>query len=258
VGRIVLPRVDSTMAEAARRAPELTGTTWIMAAEQTAARGRQGRPWAMPPGNFAATLVTWPELGPKPDPGPGTGPGTGAGAGGGPAQAALRSFVAALALYDAFIGLTGERAPFALKWPNDVLLNGGKVAGILLETAPGGALFVGVGVNLAAAPDAADLPEGALRPVSLSSELGVEVSPAAFLDALAPAVAFWEGRLVEEGFAPVREAWLARAARLGEPIRARTGHRELSGVFETVDEAGHLVLATGEGRMSVAAAEVFL
>ncbi|WP_255566637.1 biotin--[acetyl-CoA-carboxylase] ligase [Rhodovulum sp. 12E13] len=241
-GRIVLPRVDSTMAEAARRAPELTGTTWIMAAEQTAARGRQGRPWAMPPGNFAATLVLWPDTGP----------------GGGPAQVALRSFVAALALYDTFVALTGERAPFALKWPNDVLLDGGKVAGILLETAPGGALLVGVGVNLAAAPDAADLPAGALTPVSLSGELGVEVSPAAFLDALAPAFAVWEGRLVEEGFAPVREAWLARAARLGEPIRARTGQRELSGVFETVDEAGHLVLATGEGREAIAAAEVFL
>lgn len=242
MGRIVLPRVDSTMAEAARRAPELSGTTWIMAAEQTEGRGRQGRPWASAPGNFAATLAMWPDTA----------------ADGGPARAALRSFVAALALYDAMAGLTGQRRPFALKWPNDVLLNGGKVAGILLETAPGGALLVGVGVNLAAAPEPADLEPGALRPVALAAETGVEVSPAAFLDALAPAFAFWEGRLAEEGFAPVRAAWLDRAARLGEPIRARTGREELHGTFETVDESGHLVVATASGRRAVAAAEVFL
>jgi BirA family biotin operon repressor/biotin-[acetyl-CoA-carboxylase] ligase len=230
------------MAEAARRVPELSGTTWIMAAEQTAGRGRQGRAWAGRPGNLAATLVMWPDTD----------------AGGGPAQAALRSFVASLALYDAFAEVSDQRTPFALKWPNDVLLNGGKVAGILLETAPGGALLVGVGVNLAEAPDAADLEPGALRPVALAAELGVEVAPAAFLDALAPAFAVWEGRLVEEGFAPVREAWLARAARLGEPIRARIGREELHGTFETVDESGHLVLATEAGRRAVAAAEVFL
>jgi len=243
VGRIVVPRVDSTMAEAARRAPELTGTTWIMAGEQSAARGRQGRRWEMPRGNFAATLAMWPDLG----------------AGGGPASpanAALRSFVAALALYDAFAAVTGSSASLGLKWPNDVLLNGGKVAGILLETLPGGCLLVGVGVNLAAAPDAADLEEGAASPVSLVQETGADVAPATFLDALAPAFAVWEGRLATEGFAPVRAAWLARAARLGERIRARTGRETLEGIFEDIDEHGHLVLSTPGRRRAIAAAEV--
>jgi BirA family biotin operon repressor/biotin-[acetyl-CoA-carboxylase] ligase len=237
VGRVVLARVDSTMAEAARRAPEFTGPAWVMAAEQMAARGRRGRAWRMPPGNFAATLAMRP--------------------GGGPAEAALRSFVASLALHDALSGIAGRADPFTLKWPNDVLLNGGKLAGILLENTGTGVLLVGVGVNLAAAPDPADLEEGAVAPVSLAGETGVDVSPAAFLDALAPAFAQWEERLAARGFAPVREAWLARAARLGQPIRARTGTEDLRGTFETVDDHGHLVLATPGGRRSVAAAEVF-
>ena len=226
------------MAEAARRASEIAPPTWIMATRQSAARGRQGRVWAMPPGNFAATLVM--------------------AAGAEPAKAALRSFVAALALHDACAEVTGQPAAFALKWPNDVLLNGGKLAGILLETQSEGRLLVGIGVNLAQAPDPADLEAGALRPVALAPETGTAVSPAFFLDALAPAFAHWEGRLQAEGFAPLRAAWLARAARLGETIRVRTGRQDLIGTFETIDDAGHLVLGTDTGRHSIAAAEVFL
>ena len=110
VARHVLAEVDSTNSEAARLAPQLTQPTWIMAHRQTAARGRRGRAWISPEGNFAATLVMRP--------------------GGEPAAAALRSFVAALALADALALVVGPGAVIALKWPNDVLLNGGKVAGI--------------------------------------------------------------------------------------------------------------------------------
>ncbi len=241
-GRQVLAETDSTNAEAARQAPNLAGPTWILALRQSAGRGRRGRPWADPPGNFAATLVMRPAEA--------------------PALVALRSFVASLALFEALTAVTGRAEAFALKWPNDVLLNGGKVAGILLEGLGGAGgrmthLAIGIGVNLKSAPAPHELEEGALRPVSLLSEAGVAVTAEEFLDILAPAYARWESRFTTYGFAPVRDAWLARAARLGEAITARTGAESVTGIFETVDAAGNLVLSTPKGRRAIAAADVF-
>lgn len=240
-GRRVLARVDSTNAEAARRAATLAGPEWILALEQTAARGRRGRAWANPPGNFAATLAMRPSESSD--------------------RVALRSFVAALALYDALAAATGRVDGLALKWPNDVLLNGGKLAGILLESAgAGGGLShfaIGIGVNLVAAPGMAEVEPGAARPASLLSETGVAIDPEAFLDLLAPAYARIEAQFTTYGFAPIRTAWLARAAKLGETIVARTTRDTHEGRFETVDEAGNLVLVTAKGRTRIAAAEVF-
>jgi len=235
----VLDEVDSTLNEAARRLNSLRGPTWILALHQSAARGRRGRAWTHPAGNFAATLVL---------PGPIA-----------PAQTALRTFIASLALHDAFADATGRPGHFALKWPNDVLLNGGKVAGMLLETLGprGDALAIGIGVNLAQAPDAAALEAGAVRPVSLLSETGISVSPADFLDLLAPTYARYEAQFVTYGFAPIRAAWLARAARLGEVITARLPAEDVSGRFDTVDEQGQLVLSTPQGLRRIAAADVF-
>ncbi|MGV6811395.1 MAG: biotin--[acetyl-CoA-carboxylase] ligase [Brevirhabdus sp.] len=241
VGRRVLASIDSTNAEAARIAGGLAGPEWILAHEQTAARGRRGRAWANPPGNFAATLVMRPAEPPD--------------------QVALRSFVAALALADAFTAATGRAEPFSLKWPNDVLLNGGKVAGILLESAghAGGVshLSIGVGVNLIHAPARSEVETGAFAPVSLAGETGIRVTPEEFLDLLAPAYAAREASFVTYGFAPIREAWLARAARLGEVITARTASQSTQGTFQTVDETGALVLKTANGLHAVQAAEVF-
>jgi BirA family biotin operon repressor/biotin-[acetyl-CoA-carboxylase] ligase len=238
VGREVHAELDSTNAEALRRAARgEPGPLWMLARNQTAARGRRGRPWAMPPGNFAASLLMRP-------PGP-------------PADAALRSFAAALALADALAAATSRPERFALKWPNDVLLDGAKLAGILLEA--GGAppaLAIGFGVNLAAAPEPETLEPNAVRPVSLRAATGVGITPEAFLDLLAPAFARWERRLATEGFVPLRAAWLARAARLGEPVVARLPGREVAGRFETIDETGALVLATARGRVVLPAAEV--
>jgi len=241
VGRVVLREVDSTMAEAARRAPDLAAPTWILAGRQIAARGRRGRVWRSPEGNFAATLVMRLDC-PAP-------------------QAALRSFTAALALREACVAATRAAGRdgadrFTLKWPNDVLLDGGKLAGILLERV-GAVLLVGIGVNLAAAPAPDAVEAGALPPVALADATGVALAPAAFLDLLAPAFAAWEARLAGEGFASVRAAWLARAAGLGAVAIARTGTEEITGRFETVDADGHLVLATAQGSRVVAAAEVF-
>lgn len=178
-----------------------------------------------------------------------------------PETVALRSFAAALALRDAFVQLTGLAGSFALKWPNDVLCNGGKIAGILLESqglnGPDPILCIGIGVNLIAAPDPSQVEPGAVPPVSLLSETGLRVTPEAFLDALAPAFARWEETFRAEGFAPLRAAWLGHAARLGEPIRARTGHESREGVFEGIDARGNLILRTAQGPVAIPAAEVF-
>ena len=235
-GQCVLQSVDSTNAEAARVAHEVAGPTWIFSHEQTAARGRRGRAWTQPKGNFGASLIL-PNLSD-------------------PAIMSLRSFTASLALYDAIRTIAGPQARLSLKWPNDVLLSGGKLAGILLESVPNG-LIIGIGVNLAEAPSAADVEEGAVTPVSLKAETQAVVSPLEFLDHLAAAYAPWEAQFAQHGFLPIKEAWLARAAKLGEQIRARTMRDETHGVFETVDELGHLVLSTHKGRVAIPAADVF-
>lgn len=190
----------------------------------------------MPTGNFAATLLMFPTEAPK--------------------IIALRSFVAALALHDAFVTATGRADPFALKWPNDVLLNGGKVAGILLERGERH-LAIGIGVNLATAPSASQVEEGAVAPVALADETGALVLPEEFLDILAPCYAHWEAQFTTYGFAPIRTAWLARAARLGEPIRARTLRDTHHGTFEGIDAFGNLLLKSSHETLTIPTAEVY-
>lgn len=241
VERHLLDSVDSTNAFATRLLPGLSGPAWVIAGEQTAGRGRRGRPWSSVRGNFYGSLIFTP--------------------GGSPDQAALRSFTAALALYDACVALTGVPEAFALKWPNDVLLNGGKLAGILLESAGAGGqvghLVIGIGVNLISAPPLTSVEPGAVQPVSLWGETGQRVTPELFGRHLAASFAHWEAQFQAGGFAPLREAWLARAARLGEPVRARTGSTERRGIFETIDETGALVLNIDGRRETIPAAEVF-
>ena len=229
------------MAEAARIAPTVAGPEWVLALEQTAGHGRRGRAWASPPGNFMASLVMHPSEPPE--------------------TVALRSFVAALALRDALIDATGRSDGLALKWPNDVLLNGGKVAGILLESIGARArvdhLIIGIGVNLISAPDASEVEAGATPPVSLISETGAMVTPGDFLDLLAPAYARHEASFTTYGFEPIRTAWLAGAARLGETITARTIRETMTGRFDTIDANGNLVLHTAKGQRVIAAADIF-
>ncbi|SDE01240.1 biotin--[acetyl-CoA-carboxylase] ligase [Limimaricola pyoseonensis] len=237
--RVVLDTVDSTMAEAARRAASgLDGPTWIMAHRQAHGRGRRGRDWTSPEGNLAATLVFRPEATPH--------------------EAAKRSFAAAVALFEA-LSIYVDRTRLSLKWPNDVLLDGGKVAGILLESAGQGPyvdwLAIGIGVNLATKPEG--LRDAAFPPVAVADEGGPQVDPEEFLTVLADAYATEEGKLDAFGFRRMREDWLRHAARLGEVITARTGRDEVTGVFETVDEDGNLVLSTPQGRRVISAADVF-
>lgn len=229
------------MDEAARLAPMLSAPAWVFAHEQTTGRGRRGRLWLSPAENFAATYVFRPPVTPP--------------------TAALYSFVAALALHEALREVAGPGVSLALKWPNDVLLNGGKLAGILLESmATGGQigqLAIGFGVNLAATPPVSALEPGALAPVSLRGETGLSVAPLAFLPHLAGALARLSAQFETFGFAPIRAAWLARAARLGQPITARLGTETLAGRFETINEQGALVLDAPGGKRALAAADIF-
>jgi BirA family biotin operon repressor/biotin-[acetyl-CoA-carboxylase] ligase len=235
-----LQSVDSTNAEAERVFDTLAGPTWIVAHAQTAARGRRGREWVNPKGNFAGTLVL-----------PGIQDG---------ANAAQHSFIAALALYDAFVAVSGRTDAFSLKWPNDVLLNGCKVAGILLETILRAnqisGMMIGIGVNLKSAPSPDKVEPHAVHPTSLTA-LGVAQSPEEFLIPLADAYARYYAQHTTFGFPPIRDAWLARAARLGEVITARMPTEEITGTFETIDTQGNLELRTAQGLRRIAAADIY-
>ncbi len=236
--RIVLSSVDSTMAEAARRAATLNKPTWIMAQHQTSARGRQGKPWINPPGNLSATYIFKPDCTAQ--------------------EAAKRSFLAANALFEA-LALFVETEKLSLKWPNDVLLDGGKVAGILLESTGKGAyvdwLSIGIGVNLAHVPQGVE--NAAFAPVSLKSAGGDTVMPEDFLCKLASAYATQELKLAKLGFDRIRTDWLKHAARLGDQITARTGREDIKGTFDTIDKDGNLVLITAKGPQAITAADVF-
>ncbi len=235
---MVLDSVDSTMAEAARRAADINRPTWIVAKTQTAGRGRRGRAWVSPPGNLTATLVFHPQAT--------------------PAEAAKRSFLAANALYQA-LSIYVPATSLSLKWPNDVLLSGGKVAGILLESSGQGPfvdwLSVGIGVNLKHTPEG--VKDAAFPPTSVFEETEVDIAPMDFLSTLADAYATQEAKLMRLGFDRIRDDWLSKAARLGELITARTGREEITGIFDSIDRDGNLVLITGTGPRAISAADVF-
>lgn len=224
--------IDSTNEEARRLAQRgEEGPLWLSATRQTAGRGRQGRNWETPSGNLAATLLVrpqrpqseWPQL----------------------------SFVTAVAASDMAASLAPD-ARIALKWPNDVLADGQKLAGILLENAHG-ALAIGIGVNLTHYPAGTEFPATSL------AALGAEVPPAGeTLTRLAAAFAKWYEVWSAQGFSVIRDAWLARAHGLGTRIRARLVKQERSGMFEGIDENGALLLNEGLGRISVLpAADIF-
>ena len=158
---IAFDEIDSTNAEARRRAESgEAGPLWITAALQTAGRGRRGREWETPVGNLAATCLFVTDRA--------------------PAEAAQVSFVAALAVFDLARAIAPS-ARIALKWPNDLLVEGGKAAGILVESGPraGGGLWlaVGIGVNLVYAPPPA--PEMVSRPIAFSDVVPSPPTPAA-------------------------------------------------------------------------------
>ncbi|MFM1959506.1 MAG: hypothetical protein RL588_1023 [Pseudomonadota bacterium] len=232
--------LDSTNAEARRRAEAGDyGPVWIHALEQTAGRGRRGRPWKGGGGNLAATLLTPLDLP--------------------PAEAAQVSFVAAVALCETVNALAGAEAA-RLRWPNDLHAAGGKAAGILVESGarPGGGLWlaVGVGVNLAVAPprDQVERPAAALADIPGFAP----PAPADFLAALAGRFETWRQVWAREGFRPVGEAWTRLADGMGGPCTARLPDRTLSGTAEALEADGalRLRLETGE-TVRITAGDVF-
>lgn len=242
--------VGSTNALALERARDGdAGRLWVVSKRQESGRGRRGRAWATPEGNLAATLllVGRHEL----------------------RLAATLGFVAGLALSDALNavlpGGTISVAPdggggrddrFELKWPNDVLAHGAKLAGILLESAmlddQRFALAIGIGVNVVAYPDDVPYPATSLR--ALGSQCDAENLFLALSDAWTENSRAWdEGR----GLSRIRQRWLARAAGLGSEVAVKVDGKVVRGVFETIDEDCRFVIRDREGKaISIAAGDV--
>ncbi|MFT7390388.1 MAG: BirA family biotin operon repressor/biotin-[acetyl-CoA-carboxylase] ligase [Paracoccaceae bacterium] len=238
IPRRIYAEIDSTNEEARRLAQAgAAGPVWVLGLRQTAGRGRRGRAWIAPAGNLAATLLLRPAMA--------------------PAKAALLSFVACLAVAD-LLDACAPGAHIALKWPNDALLNGAKVAGVLLESEGAGGglswLAVGIGVNLMHAPPPE--PGAAFEPIAVA-DIAPPPAPEQALDILEASFARWQAVLETDGFAPIRAAFLARAARVGEIIEARLPHETIRGRFTDLDADGCLVLDTGNALRRISAADVF-
>ncbi len=240
VAVVFFKTIASTNAEALARANAgEKGPLWFAAERQSAGRGRRGRVWFSEPGNLHASLLLT-------DPAPA-------------AVAAGVCFVAALALHDAVLDAAQGLSParLKLKWPNDLLLDGKKVAGILVEgvTLARGraAVAAGFGVNCRSHPEAADFP------ATDFAAAGLAVAPGALLKALGERCAArlreWNRGL---GFPAIRSAWLARADGIGGAVEVRLADRTIAGTFEAVDAAGGLVLKRSDGtRETINAGDVF-
>jgi BirA family biotin operon repressor/biotin-[acetyl-CoA-carboxylase] ligase len=204
---------------------------WLRAERQTSGRGRQGRAWVSPVGNlYASTLVR-----PRPSDPP----------------AATLALVAAVALEEAVAAYIMGAA--VLKWPNDLLIDGAKLSGILLERA-GPAVVIGFGVNLAHHPIDTD------RAATSLAAYNVAVDPADFVETLAEAFARWVERWRGEGIDVVRRRWVDRAHPLGTPLTARLPDGTATdGLFDGLDPDGALILRLADGtRRVIHAGDVFL
>jgi BirA family biotin operon repressor/biotin-[acetyl-CoA-carboxylase] ligase len=239
--------VGSTNAEALVRARDgERGPIWLVTSEQTAGRGRRNRPWIAPRGNLASSILEVIDVS--------------------PAVAATLGFAAGLALEAALQKVSIEASlrsagsddmRFSLKWPNDVLAGGRKLAGILLEAeAVAGdhlAVVVGIGTNVVAAPEGTSTPATSLA--ALGVQIGAEDLFTVLSDAWTEFRGIWDqGR----GFGELRQRWLARAAGLGEPVAIHSGGSAVEGTFDTIDEAGCLIVRTAGGTLvPISAGDVY-
>ncbi len=209
--------------------------TIVQALRQTAGRGRRGRAWSSEPGNLACSLILRPGLPPS--------------------QAALTSFVAAIAVGEAVSALVPGKV--TLKWPNDVLVDGAKISGILLESEAGRGglvdwLVLGVGINVRHFPD------GALYPATSLLAAGADITVEQALVAYATSFQSWYHRFLSQGFAPIRAAWLNAAQGLGGLVTVRLHDETFTGRLVDMDDEGVLLVDTGGTIRRVTAGDVFL
>lgn len=242
---IALDHVGSTNDEAKRLAAQgeevCPDGTLVWAKSQSAARGRRGRTWEAFDGNLFLSLVLRPEV---------------------PAlEATQLGYVTALALYDTIGELCPPGYEAHCKWPNDVLLNGKKFCGILLEASGNQQgnldwLVIGVGVNVTQHPDTADYPT-----TSFHAEGATSITREETLVAFARNFLSWTRRWLDDGFGIIRENWVWRAKGLNEAINVRLENETLSGIFAGIDETGALLLcqdtATGPETRTVTVGDVF-
>ena len=205
----------------------------VLARRQSQARGSRGRGWETPSGNLALSVLVRPALAPR--------------------EAAQMSLLAGVALAETVRSYLPDGADLALKWPNDLLLHGAKLAGILTESHGTGAaidwVILGIGVNLAHAPELPDRRTAKL-PVAPDAEV--------FAGKLLERLGVWLAVLEADGFAPVRAAWRAHAQPLGSAMTLKLGGHEYAGGFAGLGDDGGLCLEIAGTIKNFTAGDVLL
>jgi len=231
--------LDSSNAECRRIVEQegATGNIWVVAGSQTMGRGRRGRTWESPNGNIYASLLYGIDCD--------------------LAAASGLSFVAALAVRDTVADILQAPDRVSCKWPNDILVEGRKISGILLETAgPGHGMpshvIIGIGINVS------HHPEDSLYPATdLNGEAGRKIAREQVTENLMLSLAHWISRWESSGFPPIRKAWKACAHGVGEDIVVRLPGEELCGRFVDLDKAGALILEFDGKRRHITAGDIF-
>ena len=222
--------IGSTNDEARRLAGQgAAHGTVVHADQQSTGRGRMARPWFSPPGNLYMSVLLRLDLPPH--------------------RLSELSFLAAVAVAETVAQLLPSRVGITLKWPNDVLVDGGKISGILLETFDD-ATVLGIGLNVLLAPATAGY-----KTATIAERGGIATVDGArdlLLGELERLLAQW----LAQGFEPIRTAWMARAYPIGTPLRVNVGHQPLTGGFAGLDQDGALLLDTEEGRRRVVVGDV--
>ena len=235
---VALDNVDSTNAEARRLAEAgAEDGTVVWARTQNAGRGRRGRAWVSEPGNVYCTILIRRDI---------------------PAEKAGHfSLLTGLAIADTLAAIVPPSTDVRCKWPNDVLIERRKVAGVLLEAAGGAGkdldwLAVGAGINVAHCPSDTEFPA-----TSLADERCLDVTVEAVLTSFVLRFAAWRAARRKLGFAPVRAAWRRRAIGIGETVVVRLADETVEGTFADIDGNGTLILETGGQRRHITAGDVF-
>ena len=226
---IRLDETGSTNEDAADRlAQDAKADFAIVARRQSAGRGRGGKVWQSPDGNLYLSAVIVPEVT--------------------AARAGELAFVTALAVADTVAECTG-RMDVQVKWPNDVLLEDRKIAGILIENhIESGAIahsIIGIGINVAVAPDTGAFPTNHIAAYRQDATARAVLDHT--LSALRQRFRQWR----HHGFGPIRDAWLQRAWRIDQPVSVETPEGQVTGIMAGIDERGALLISNDEQNTTI-------